>query len=105
VVDRAEKVGAAGREAGLDVRVEPIRNPRVELEEHYYNPDNAKFRALGLNPLKMTDALPGMLRDLVTWKDRIEARKACLLPHVNWRETAPGVGVGEPTGTRSGPPA
>ena len=35
----AEHVQKAGAEVGLDVAVDPIENPRVELEEHYYHAD------------------------------------------------------------------
>ncbi|HET6384681.1 MAG TPA: NAD-dependent epimerase/dehydratase family protein [Armatimonadota bacterium] len=94
VVQLAEKVKAAGEKANLEVTVHPIRNPRVESESHYYNPDNSKFRALGLDPVHMDDALPGMLVDLSRWRDRIESKKNCLIPKVEWRESAPGVPVG-----------
>ena len=33
----AELVQKAGAEVGMDVAVAPIENPRVEMEEHYYN--------------------------------------------------------------------
>lgn len=86
LVQLAEKVKVAAEKHGLNTRVESIRNPRIEAEEHYYNPDNSKFLALGLDPLRMDDALPGMLDDLIKWKDRIESKKSSLLPQVKWRE-------------------
>jgi UDP-sulfoquinovose synthase len=90
LVQLAEKVKAAAEKLGLDVRVHPIANPRREKEAHYYNPDNSKFLALGLEPLHMDDTLPGVLKDLIRWKDRIEAKRDCLLPTVKWSEYAPG---------------
>ena len=94
LVELAEKVRRAGEKIGLDVTVQPVPNPRVESEGHHYRPDNSKFLALGLQPLAMDDALPGMMQDLVRWKDRIESKRACLLPTVRWRERGPGLEVG-----------
>ena len=35
---------------GLKARIEHIPNPRIESEQHYYNPDNSSFKKLGLVP-------------------------------------------------------
>ena len=32
----------------MNVRVDHVQNPRVEAEEHYYNPVHTKLPALGL---------------------------------------------------------
>ncbi len=48
VVELAELVRHAGLEAGLDVRIEHVDNPRVELEDHYYNARHTKLLELGL---------------------------------------------------------
>src|SRR5262249_43426672 len=37
VLDLALMVQRVGKEAGLEVEVRHLQNPRVELEEHYYN--------------------------------------------------------------------
>ena len=91
ILQLAEKVKLAGEKIGLEVKVAPVLNPRIESENHYYHPDNSKFLALGLNPRRMDDALPGMLADLLTWRDRIESKRDCLLPTVKWRERGPGM--------------
>ena len=44
----AEHVQKAGAEVGLDVAVDPIENPRVEMEEHYYQATHTKLLDLGL---------------------------------------------------------
>ncbi|MEE8402385.1 MAG: NAD-dependent epimerase/dehydratase family protein, partial [Candidatus Hydrothermarchaeaceae archaeon] len=38
IMDIAQKVKDAGSEVGIDVTWKNIENPRVEMEEHYYNP-------------------------------------------------------------------
>jgi UDP-sulfoquinovose synthase len=55
VLDLSAKVAAAGARAGLDVRVDRLPNPRVELEAHYYNAKHSKLEDLGLQPLLLTD--------------------------------------------------
>ncbi len=50
VTQLAELVRHAGAEVGLEVEVTPIENPRVEMEEHYYNARHTKLLDLGLQP-------------------------------------------------------
>jgi UDP-sulfoquinovose synthase len=57
VNDLAGKVVAAGRRAGLEVSVAHLKNPRIELEEHYYNAIHSKLGDLGLVPNLLTDAV------------------------------------------------
>ena len=44
VTELAELVRRAGAEHGLEVTIESIDNPRIELEEHYYNAKHTKPR-------------------------------------------------------------
>ena len=57
VMDLARKVQAAGVRAGLKVEVSHLPNPRIELEEHYYNAKHSKLVDLGLKPNLLTDAV------------------------------------------------
>jgi UDP-sulfoquinovose synthase len=57
VNDLAGKVVAAGRRAGFEVSVAHLKNPRIELEEHYYNAIHSKLGDLGLAPHLLTDAV------------------------------------------------
>ncbi len=50
ILDLAELVQKAGAEVGLDVAIGAVDNPRVESEEHYYNPAHTKLLDLGLRP-------------------------------------------------------
>ena len=70
---------------GLDVEVKNLENPRMELEEHYYNPDHSKLRELGYTPTQsVEDEVRIMLSDLIPQRDRIEEKKRSLLPVVQW---------------------
>ena len=41
---------------GLNVQLQQVPNPRVELEEHYYNVVHTKLLDLGLQPHLLNDA-------------------------------------------------
>jgi UDP-sulfoquinovose synthase len=61
VNELAERVKAVGTTRGHAVRVDHIENPRVEKEEHYYNPRYTGLLELGLKPHFLTDdTLAGM---------------------------------------------
>jgi UDP-sulfoquinovose synthase len=57
VQDLAEIVHRAGKEHGIDVRVDQLENPRVEKEEHYYNATHTKLLDLGLKPQYLSETL------------------------------------------------
>jgi UDP-sulfoquinovose synthase len=85
VLQLAAMVQAAGRELGLEVRVEHIPDPRVEAEEHYYNAKHSKLIELGLKPHLLSDSLLDSLMNIaLRYRDRIDASK--MMPQVNWRE-------------------
>ncbi len=79
----AAKVQSAGMAMGLKVEVKSIKNPRKELEEHYYNPVHSGLKELGLEPNYMTeDILMSMLERIEKNKDRIVHER--IMPRVNW---------------------
>ena len=57
VMQLAEKVKAAGDRVGLRVAIANLANPRIELEEHYYNAKHSKLVDLGLKSHLLTDAV------------------------------------------------
>lgn len=82
----AEKVKVAGEKLGLDVKVNHIPNPRVEREDHYYNPKNTKLISLGLSPHYLSDALlDSLLNIAIKYEARIDEN--VILPTVDWRNT------------------
>jgi UDP-sulfoquinovose synthase len=81
----ALKVQRVGAELGLSVSVQNLENPRLESEEHYYNPDHQCLFDLGYTPTHgVEEELRPMLRDLMRYRDRIEARRDVLIPDVRW---------------------
>ena len=88
VTDIALRVqSAAGR---LGLRVEPIHieNPRLEKEEHYYNPDHSNLRDLGYVPARsVDDEITAILKHLEPHRHRIERLRDVLLPDICWDGT------------------
>jgi UDP-sulfoquinovose synthase len=80
----AELVVGAGARIGLDVQVASIPDPRVELEEHYYNARHSGLLELGLEPHLLTEeVLTSMLCALQPHRDRVVTD--AILPRIRWR--------------------
>ena len=76
VNELADKVARAGRNRGHNVEVHNIENPRVEQEEHYYNPTYSGLKELGLEPNLLTDeVLHSMFAVVEEHRDSIQAQK------------------------------
>jgi UDP-sulfoquinovose synthase len=65
VNELAEKVSQVGRQCGINVRVQNLDNPRIEHEEHYYNPAHTGLLKLGLTPHYLTDDVLGQIIEFV----------------------------------------
>lgn len=83
--DLATIVTHACEHHGLQVRIDHLPNPRVEKDEHYYNPSNKSLLALGLKPQKLSDVvIEQMLVDIQSNVSRID--RDVMLPSVHWRQ-------------------
>lgn len=81
----AEKVKRVGDKSGLEVEIRHLENPRVEMEEHYFNPDHQNLLDLGYEPTHDVEKeIEIMFKDLMLYKDRIEEKKGALLPDITW---------------------
>jgi UDP-sulfoquinovose synthase len=84
VEDIALKVKQAAVSLGLDVEISYMQNPRVELEQHYFNAKNTKLLDLGLQPHYLSDSLLDSLLNFANkYKNRVDDRQ--ILPKVSWR--------------------
>ncbi|AIE73237.1 MULTISPECIES: NAD-dependent epimerase/dehydratase family protein [unclassified Synechocystis] len=84
VGDLAQMVQKAGADLGLKVEIDHLANPRVELEEHYFNAVNTNLLDLGLQPHYLSDSLLDSLLNFATkYKDRVDQKH--ILPKVTWR--------------------
>ncbi|MFN2388859.1 MAG: NAD-dependent dehydratase, partial [Actinomycetota bacterium] len=72
VSDLAQRVARVGAALGINVTVDRVPDPRIEAEEHYYNPAHTKLLDLGLEPHLLTDdVLAHLLYTIERFKDRI----------------------------------
>ena len=84
VLDLAQRVKRVGESLGYRVEIKHYENPRVEKEEHYYNPKYTGLQELGLEPHYLTDeVLEGMFRVVEKYKNRIN--KAAIFRGVKWK--------------------
>jgi UDP-sulfoquinovose synthase len=83
--DLAMMVKKAGQAIGLDVEINNLNNPRVELEDHYFNAKNTNLLDLGLQPHYLSDSLlDSLLNFAVKYKNRVDNNQ--ILPKVSWRK-------------------
>lgn len=83
VNELADKVRIAGKKINLDVKVQNVKNPRKEKEEHYYNPVHKGLPELGLKPNLLTeDVLIEMMEAALNHKHRIRIKG--IMPKTAW---------------------
>jgi UDP-sulfoquinovose synthase len=84
VLDLARLVQSAGKQVGIDVRVDHLDNPRVEKEEHYYKATHTKLLDLGLEPHLLSETL---IESMFATIERYKARVVFdhILPVTRWR--------------------
>ncbi|MEM0127617.1 MAG: UDP-sulfoquinovose synthase [Thermoplasmatales archaeon] len=71
--------------SGRPARIEHVRNPRVESEDHYYNPDHETLRKLGYRPKStLSHVVKEMIEDLLNYRERCESLKSVIMPRTVW---------------------
>ncbi len=97
ILQLAETVKAAAAELGINALVNHLPNPRVEAEQHYYNPRHLKLLELGLEPHLLSDVLlTSMLKTIQEHAHRV--KREVILPHVKWDGTRQVVAKTQATG-------
>jgi UDP-sulfoquinovose synthase len=87
VGELAALVKQQGEKLGWRVEIRHLDNPRLEAEQHYYNPRHRKLIALGLVPHLLSDVLvESMLERIREHTQRI--KKDIILPRVLWKRDA-----------------
>jgi UDP-sulfoquinovose synthase len=83
LTELAEVVTVQSKKLGFAAQVSHVENPRVELEEHHYNPAHTKLVALGLEAHYLSDVLlVSMIHRIVKLKHRI--KRDTVLPRIKW---------------------
>ena len=84
ILGLAELVKTQAEKLGHKVSIEHLENPRIEAEEHYYNPRHQKLFELGLVPHLLSDVLvTSMLSRVQEHENRI--KRDIIQPHVRWK--------------------
>jgi len=87
IAQLAEMVAEQARKLGFAVKVEHLPNPRIEMEEHYYNVVHDKLLSLGLKPRLLSDELiDSMIKKISAARERISMET--ILPKVTWKSGA-----------------
>jgi UDP-sulfoquinovose synthase len=85
VNELAEHVVKVSGEYGIDAKIWNIENPRLEAEEHYYQPDMNHLPNLGFKPTyNLDDELRITIPTLIKHKQRIEGKKHSIMPNIYW---------------------
>jgi UDP-sulfoquinovose synthase len=86
VRELADLVVEAARTLDVEATIEHQPNPRIELEEHYYNPKHTALLDLGLEPHKLSESLLDSLVNIaIEHRDRVD--ESVIDPKISWRET------------------
>lgn len=83
VNELAKRVRKAGQQFGLKVKINKLPNPRIEKEQHYYNPRYTGLQELGLKPHFMTEeVLCEMIETVKRHADDIKIHR--ILKGIRW---------------------
>ncbi len=83
VRELAELTRKVGTSLGYDVQVKSIENPRIEAEEHYYNPTYQGLQELGVIPHFLTeDVMAGLFSIVGKYRENI--RTDAIFKGVKW---------------------
>src|SRR5262249_34739451 len=87
IAQLADLVVDASKKLGIDAEIKPLENPRVEMEEHYYNATHTGLLDLGLEPHYLSDSLLDSLVNIaIEHKDKVDLD--LIMPRVNWRNAS-----------------
>lgn len=84
VDELASLVSEAADKLGITARIEHLKNPRVEAEEHYFNARHTRLLDLGLEPHCLSESLlDSLLNIAMEHRGRIDPN--VIAPRVSWR--------------------
>ena len=66
-----------------------VENPRVEAEDHYYNPDHKKLYDLGYRPSgELKKDIKKIIEDLLQHKEKCRDLKKVIMPKTVWKKSS-----------------
>ena len=86
VNELAETAARIARELGLSPSIDHPPDPRVEAEQHYYQPLHDNLLGLGYHRTReLTEVVREIFRDLTRFRRRLDAKRYVVAPTVQWR--------------------
>ncbi len=71
---------------GKSISIDHVPNPRVEMEDHYYNPVNQNLKDIGYRRQRSLDEeMPVMISDVRKNINMVYGLKNVIKPSTNWR--------------------
>ena len=72
---------------GTDIEVSHIDDPRIESQDHYYNPANENLKKIGYRRQRsLDDEIPVILSDLENNKKRLIKLRDSIMPKTKWNK-------------------
>ena len=71
---------------GKSISIDHVPNPRVEMEDHYYNPVNQNLKDIGYRrQMSLDEEMPVMISDVRKNINMVYGLKNVIKPSTNWR--------------------
>jgi len=84
IIELAKMVRDNARNRGFNVTIDNIKNPRTEMDKHYYNPTHQKLFDLGYKPTTDTfEEIGLLLNTMLKYQDRVIPE--VIMPKTTWR--------------------
>ena len=81
-------VEKCAKDFGLNAIVKPVENPRIEEEDHYYNPHHNKLVEMGYRPdVSVEEEVRSMIEDLIPYKNRIKNCFSAIGAKTKWEKS------------------
>ena len=72
---------------GTDIEISHVDDPRIESQDHYYNPANENLKKIGYRRQRsLDDEIPVILSDLENNKKRLIKLKDSIMPKTKWNK-------------------
>lgn len=74
---------------GRNVEVSHVPNPRLEKDQHYYNPEHKKLKDLGYKPARnLREDVRDIISDVEKFRENAERYKERVAPKTVWKESS-----------------
>ena len=84
--DMANKIKEFGDKKDLKPKVSHVENPRIEEEDHYYNPKNTSLISLGLEPIKFNEnEIDKIYKVTQKYKDKVDLESLDPINRIQWK--------------------